>query len=545
MSPTLATLITLAFIFWLFRRDFREKPNVTGALWLPFFWVFISGSRFVSDWLAIFGLHLGGSSADDGSPVDALFFFLVIAAGIYVLCQRRVSLAEFIRNNQWVTIFLVYCLLAILWSDYPLIAFKRWIKLFGQPVMVLIVLTEPDPLEALIRLLKRCAYVWVPVSILFIRYYPALGRTFSPWTGGAANCGISAGKNGLGFICLVLGFFFFWHFLQVRQREKSPARRNEIILCLAFLASIFWLLHLAQSSTSLACLLIAIGMLWFLGLRFVNLRHIGLYLVAGVVICASAEALFGIHAMVISALNRDPTLTGRTDVWPVLLDTDTHPVSGYGFESYWVQERITKLRDLAGVTINEAHNGYLETYLQLGFVGLAITLGLIGATYAKASRALINDFSFGRFRLAYLVAILIYNWTEVPFRTHSVPFFLFFLCAIDYPKLELAGAEPAPDISGSEAKPEAVMSEAGLGRVNTAASTSGQAWSGATAKGKPRPNQWSKMNQSCHNSSLTADRIGTTVFRDHGRPACVVKCFSKIACARIARADGGEIWGAA
>ena len=61
------------------------------------------------------------------------------------------------------------------------------------PIMALIVLTEPDPEEALKRLMKRCAYVVVPVSILWIKYYPELGRGFSPWGGGESR-GIAAGK---------------------------------------------------------------------------------------------------------------------------------------------------------------------------------------------------------------------------------------------------------------------------------------------------------------------------------------------------------------
>src|SRR5579859_5278547 len=98
LSPNLALLIYVGFVVWLLRRDFREKPNVTGALWIPFFWVFISGSRFVSEWLDIFGLHWGGTSVEEGSPLDALFFFGMIGAGIYVLHQRRVNLAEFMQN---------------------------------------------------------------------------------------------------------------------------------------------------------------------------------------------------------------------------------------------------------------------------------------------------------------------------------------------------------------------------------------------------------------------------------------------------------------
>jgi exopolysaccharide production protein ExoQ len=434
MPSIVASFIYLSGVAWLFRRDFRERPNVTAALWLPFFWVFISGSRFVSQWLAMFGLNLGGSSVEEGSPVDAIFFFGIIGAGLYVLHQRRVSLAEFMRNNQWVTIYLAYCFLAIVWSDYPLVAFKRWIKLFGQPVMVLIVLTEPDPMEALTRLFKRCAYVWVPVSILFIKYYPEWGRGFSVWTGESTNCGITLGKNLLGVDCMILGLFFFWHFLRVRKQEKSSAKRNELILGLAFLAMIGWLLHVAQSSTSLVSMLVAIGVVLFLGLRFVRVERIGIYLVAIVVTCVLAEAMFGIHDLVIGSLGKDSTLTGRTDIWQILLNWEINPVLGTGFESFWLGDRIKKLDALyPEIHLNEAHNGYLETYLNLGLLGLAITLGIVVATYAKGRKALINDFQFGRFRLAYLIAFVIYNWTEAAFRTHCVPFFVFFLCAIDYP----------------------------------------------------------------------------------------------------------------
>jgi exopolysaccharide production protein ExoQ len=42
--------------------------------------------------------------------------------------------------------------------------------------MALVLLTEPDPEEALVRMMKRSAYVLLPVSVLFIKYYPELGR---------------------------------------------------------------------------------------------------------------------------------------------------------------------------------------------------------------------------------------------------------------------------------------------------------------------------------------------------------------------------------
>src|SRR5213082_3365456 len=98
MQPTLAALIGLPppiglfggviFVCFLFRRDFRQRPNVTGALWLPTIWV------------------------------------MLIVGGIYVLDKRRVSLSELVDNNGWVVAFLLYCFVAIFWSDFPFVAFK-------------------------------------------------------------------------------------------------------------------------------------------------------------------------------------------------------------------------------------------------------------------------------------------------------------------------------------------------------------------------------------------------------------------------------------
>ena len=150
--------------------------------------------------------------------------------GFCVLIKRQVRLSEVVYNNRWLIVFLLFCFISIAWSDFPFVAFKRWIKILGHPIMALIVLTEPDPEEAVIRLMKRCAYVVVPVSILFIKYYPQLGRSFDPWSGMGANNGIASDKNALGADCFILGFFFFWYLLQIWPLERSKSRRNELFL---------------------------------------------------------------------------------------------------------------------------------------------------------------------------------------------------------------------------------------------------------------------------------------------------------------------------
>ena len=451
LPPKIAALLCVALVAWLFRRDFRERPNVTNALWLPFFWIMVSGSRFFSEWLGIFGLNLGGSSVQEGSPVDAAFFFAIIAGGLYVLKQRQVDWHEFMRRNRWVAIYLGYCLLATLWSDYTFISLKRWVKLFGQPVMVLVLLTEPDPMASLTRLLKRFAYVVVPVSILFIKYFPELGSCYDMWTGQRMNTGITTDKNALGADGFVLTLFFVWHFQRVWRWEKGQARRNELILCMAFLAPIVWLLYMAHSSSPIGALALALIMFWFLGLKSVDHRRLGAYLVVGLAGFGLAEYFFNLHEVIIHMLGRQTNLTGRTEIWDILWHWDINPVLGVGFESFWLGPRLDTLAVmLPGLSLNEAHNGYLETYIQLGGLGVAITLALLLATYFKAHRSLLDESEFGRFRLSYLAAFIIYNFTEALFRTHGFSFFLFFLIAIDYPapgRMESANG----DISESDA----------------------------------------------------------------------------------------------
>jgi len=59
-----------------------------------------------------------------------------------------------------------------LWSDFPLVSFKRWIKILGHPAMVMLLLTEPHWEEELATVWKRCAYVVFPISICWMKYSP-------------------------------------------------------------------------------------------------------------------------------------------------------------------------------------------------------------------------------------------------------------------------------------------------------------------------------------------------------------------------------------
>ena len=458
LPQRLALFLTVAFIVFLFRRDIREKPDVSGALWLPLLWLVLTCSRSVSTWLNIFGLHVSGAaSVEEGSPLDACFYLALAIVGFCVLIKRQIHLSEIVLNNGWLIAFFLFCFISIAWSDFPFVTFKRWIKILSHPIMALIVLTEPDPEEALIRLMKRCAYVVVPVSILWIKYYPQLGRGFTEW-GAAMNRGIAGDKNMLGADCFILGFFFFWYLLQTWQTERNTRRRNELRLIAGFLFMIAWLLRQAHSATSTTSLFVAILIVVFVGIRSINKNFIGTYILAALVLLAAAELAFGISGRFSEALGRGSGLSGRKEIWRILLALQDNPILGAGFESFSLGERRGRVAEAlygwAGAARGAAHNGYLETYLNLGLMGLAILIGLIIATFWKIRFELFRNFEWGRYRLGFLAAVVLWNWAEGVFDSFSPLWFVFYIIALDYPRTHVATVQPSVGAARSEVSRE-------------------------------------------------------------------------------------------
>jgi exopolysaccharide production protein ExoQ len=458
MPPILASFLTIGFIAWLFWRDFREKPDVTGALWIPILWMFLISTRPVSKWLGIFGLPtITGDSPDEGSPLDVLVFLGLISVGAIVLARRQINLGEVIRDNGWLVAFILYCFISILWSDFPLTSFKRWIKVIGHPIMVLIVFTEPDPKEALLRLMKRCAYVLLPVSILWIKYYSSLGRKHDEY-GGMTNCGITGGKNLLGFMSCLLGLFFLWHLFQVWRSDKGKRRSRELQLTLGLGLLCAYCLAKAHSATSDICLMLGTATMVVLGLRSVNKKLIGAYAVAGILVLVVAQLSFDIYGKIIDLSGHETTIEGRGVLWGQLLHFGTNPLFGVGFETFWMGDNLVKLHEGRPWQPNEAHNGYIEIYLDGGIIGLLLLAGVVLAAFRKIRLDLVQDFQWGRFEMGCLLVLLAHSWTEAGFRGLSFAFFVFFMIAMDYPKVRAAPAREASGIVDIERQEELVYS---------------------------------------------------------------------------------------
>jgi O-antigen ligase len=338
-----------------------------------------------------------------------------------------------LKDNKWILVWFLYCIISVAWSDFPGIAIKRFVKGFGTVIMVLIVMTEPDAVESLKALVRRCAYVLLPLSVVFIKYYRQLGVGFDQWTGGTIYIGVTDNKNTLGRLSLVCAFFFFWTITTLWQKRKKVLDKKDWCVNIVFLLMSLWLLQMADSATSIGVLFI--GVLVFIGLGMPiikrNPSNAGILIVILVVFLVSLQQVFGVLEYLVASMGRNMTFTDRAYLWEDLLSMGTNPIVGTGYESFWLGHRLDFLWEKYRWRPTESHNGYLEIYLELGLIGLSLLIGIVIAIGRNIQRTLIYDFDLGRFRMAFLIIVLLYNITEAAFKGVTLMWLMFLLIAID------------------------------------------------------------------------------------------------------------------
>ena len=450
MPPSVALSLWLILLLALLRFDPARHPKTSFALWVPVIWMFIVGSRLPSQW---FGDQTGEAARafQEGNPLDRTVYLALILLAIGILISQSFKWDDFFLRNLALMALVFFGLVSVLWSDFPFVAFKRWIRDLGNYLAILVALSDPRPLEAVRTVLRRLGYLLVPLSILLIKYYPQLGKQYSPWTGTNYFVGVGTSKNMLGVVCLISGLFFFWDTVTRWPERKQRRTRRILLVNAAFMAMTIWLLILSDSATSRVCLMLGCLVIAAAHSRVFQ-RHPG-FLKALIPSCVCLYLVlvlgFDINSELAGAVGRDPTLTGRSNIWNAVLSMHTNPLVGTGYESFWLGPRLEKVWVLAG-GVSEAHNGYLEVYLNQGLIGLFLLGALLIATYRAICKRLKPSSSLGSLALALWTTLLFYNVTESAFKGQLM-WVIFLFGAMVVPRTPMArGVSSAPGSSLEE-----------------------------------------------------------------------------------------------
>ncbi|TWT48712.1 O-antigen ligase family protein [Botrimarina hoheduenensis] len=118
------------------------------------------------------------------------------------------------------------------------------------------------------------------------------------------------------------------------------------------------------------------------------------------------------------------SLTGRVPLWEQLLGyVSARPLTGYGYESFWTPDRIDAVMKQQQWAIQSSHNSFLEITLQLGIVGLLLTVATVLLTMGHLQSAYTRTrlegyaFAYGIFVFALTNSLLESNFVKLKYPT--------------------------------------------------------------------------------------------------------------------------------
>lgn len=274
------------------------------------------------------------------------------------------------------------CMFSVFWSDFP-------DKTLYYSVMFCAVLLSSIIASRIIEfdaLIKGCIVGLTIVLLITI----ASGRYEVVYaTGQPALVGFFGQKNGVGAVSaigLFLSFLFFFYC-------KSAKEKLFYAVIPAILALIC--LHLSLSKTSWLGAAGAFGILaiaFFLHFFPARLRLLVLSLLslfAGAVWLLIIGFDIDLVAFVLEAMDKNPTLTGRTLIWQNGIERALEkPFLGYGYSGFWQDgnpwaDYYLKLYDAEHTFGFHFHNLYLQSFVNLGIFGLSFTILLFLFCFCK------------------------------------------------------------------------------------------------------------------------------------------------------------------
>jgi O-antigen ligase len=327
------------------------------------------GLFFMSGTLTAYLTPSGSTSAPMVQLLGALIGFFSIIS----LLAIRGSVARIFREYWPAIIPVLFAVATLAWSEDVALTLRRSGSL-GLTTAFAFWLALRFAAKELFSLVIFSSMATVLLNFLVIRIDPSLGihqayEQFASQHAGSWR-GLFGHKNDFGrVIALMVSFLLLGFIFGIGGKYGRL-----LTVPLTAMAGIM----IINSDSSQAVLLATsiptlVGL--FLVMRQMSPTARSLLLLLSVPIAVasilSAQLIF---EYTLQALGRDATLTGRTVIWEgVLLALDGSGFAGGGYGAGWsiVGPRLTAL---TGIEVGHAHNGFLDLAVDVGFVGLGMTL---------------------------------------------------------------------------------------------------------------------------------------------------------------------------
>jgi len=343
----------------------------------------------------------GGSGGDEGLERTFVYVAYGVAACFCLRDPRRI--VETARMAQPLLWLAGLALCSALWSQVPVNSL-RYACCYGMDTLLAICLVTVFTLEELMQLLKMAGVAVVVCSAVMVLAFPQFGIVHQLDHAGAWQGIFSekndAAKNLMFLLTPVMGTQFF-------------ERRN-----LLYAALLLPFIAMSGSESALvALLLMAVFVVYQAAFRRLSGKSATFAAtLTAVAMTTGLWALVVEWTQITAMLGRDATLTGRTEIWALLLEAGRErPWLGYGYQAFWtgLEGESGKIYETLHWVFTYAHNGLLEVWLQLGWVGLALVIFALTQALRNAARLMRGEGTEGaQWLLSLLALTLLYNLDE-------------------------------------------------------------------------------------------------------------------------------------
>ena len=303
---------------------------------------------------------------------------LLFVVSFLSLWGKQQQIFDFVRKEKFLTLFLLWALLSVFWSNYSVVSLKRWITLFGEVVICLAAMLHVRWSEVALRYFRLILSIYLPLTILSVIFIPeAIQWEFPAWRGLAIT------KNNLGQVALFS--IIIWFAIIPYNRKKVVNIFHYLMLAFAIAAYLG-----ARSTTSFlvgAFLLMIAGILYMARTSNMGViaRFYAITLVSSLICIAVIIMIWApeIIASFLGLFGKDLTFTGRVELWQAVLRMTQEKLwMGWGLGGFWVmsgEHLIPMFQQFVWIP-NQAHQGYIDILNQTGLVGLLLLLAM-GVSY--------------------------------------------------------------------------------------------------------------------------------------------------------------------
>jgi exopolysaccharide production protein ExoQ len=345
-------------------------------------------------------------AAMESRPENRIFWPAIAAISV-ILAVRNRSRLTFPPHIICLLAYLAFAGASVLWAFSPESSFIRFI----QQAMIVTSIVLPGMMAArtadMMRGLFLCFAFASILNLTFILFgAPPIVATYGSM--GEVNIGYPGyfqGKNYLGE-CVALTILLSLH------EMLYPGLRRALGIIIVVIASV--LLFLSDSKTALALALVAPFLAGFTLITRKQMRISPAIILLSIPFCYTAlSRVFDFNMNRLSYMvYGDSSFTGRTFIWDfVQNEIERRPLLGWGYQSFWlVGSDAPSIVDAPGwiKLMPNAHNGYYDTTVEMGYIGYALLVIFIIATLHAIGR--VADRDPGRAWLVLSLALYIICW---------------------------------------------------------------------------------------------------------------------------------------